>query len=72
MIMKTYCVEVVETRVVNVFVKAESESEAEDKAGILYSTDEFTEQLNSPGCAIDGKVENAQECEPLPTDKVYS
>ena len=70
--MKTYSVEIVETRVITILVEAESEAEADDKANLLHETsDEICEMLNDPCTNIESTINVIEEVEPKKGEKVF-
>ena len=70
--MKTYSVEIVETRAITVLVNADNEDEAYDKANLLHETsDEICKMLNDPCTNIDSTVNVIEEVEPKEGEKVW-
>ncbi len=70
--MKTYSVEIVETRAITILVEAESEAEADDKANLLHETsDEVCEMLNDPCSNIESTINVIEEVEPKKGEKVF-
>lgn len=69
---KVYAVEIVETRVATIFVSAESEDEAFERAESLHETeDAVTTLLNDPCSNVDSHVNVVEEVTPNDTDKVW-
>jgi hypothetical protein len=70
--MKTYSVEIVETRAITVLVNANDEDEAYDKANLLHETsDEICEMLNDPCTSIDSTINVVCETDPKEGEKVW-
>ena len=70
--MKTYSVEIVETRAITILVEAESEAEADDKANLLHETsDAICEMLNDPCTNIESTINVIEEVEPKKGEKVF-
>lgn len=69
---KVYPVEISETRVITIFVEADSESAAQDRAESLHeSSDEICEMLNDPTSNVDANVNVYDPVEPKEGDRVW-
>lgn len=70
--MKTYSVEIVETRSVTILVKADDWDSAFDRAEELHQTnDDITELLNDPTTCTDTSVHVIEEAVPFEGEMVY-
>ncbi len=70
--MKTYSVQIVETRAITILVNAESEEDADDKANLLHETsDEICEMLNDPCSNIDSTINVCDEVTPQEGERVF-
>ncbi len=70
--MKTYSVEIVETRSVTILVKADDWDSAFDKAEELHQTsDDLVSLLNEPTSCTDTSVHVIEETTPFEGEKVW-
>lgn len=70
--MKTFAVDIIETRIIQVLVKAENEEDAFDKAETLHECNEtICEMLNDPSTCTDAQINVIEETTPNKNEKVF-